>query len=84
MTKYFATILAKNNIVVNSISPGYIETKMVTKLPDNIITSIISEIPVGRLGKTSEIAHTVRYIVDDESAFLTGSNIAINGGQHMF
>lgn len=83
-TKSLAAEGARFGVTVNSISPGYIETKMVTGLPDNIITSIISEIPVGRLGKTSEIAHTVRYIVDDESAFLTGSNIAINGGQHMF
>ena len=84
VTKSLAAEGARFGVTVNSITPGYIETKMVTGLPEKIITSIVSEIPVGRLGKPSEIAHTVRYIVDEKSGFLTGSNIAINGGQHMF
>lgn len=83
-TKSLAAEGARFGVTVNSISPGYIETKMVMDLPEKIITSIVSEIPVGRLGKPFEIAHTVRYIVDEKSGFLTGSNIAINGGQHMF
>jgi acetoacetyl-CoA reductase len=83
-TKSLAAEGARFGVTVNSISPGYIETKMVMDLPEKIITSIVSEIPVGRLGKPFEIAHTVCYIVDEKSGFLTGSNIAINGGQHMF
>ena len=75
---------ARYGVTVNSISPGYIATKMVTALPEKTVNSIISDIPVGRLGQPSEIAHAVKYIADEKSGFLTGSNIAINGGQHMY
>jgi acetoacetyl-CoA reductase len=83
-TKSLAAEGARYGVTVNSISPGYIATKMVTALPEKIVNSIISDIPVGRLGQPSEIAHTVKYIADEKSGFLTGSNIAINGGQHMY
>jgi len=82
-TKALAAEGARFGVTVNSISPGYVETKMVTALPEKVITSIVSQIPVGRLGQPCEIAHTVLFIVDEKSAFLTGSNIAVNGGHYM-
>lgn len=84
-TKSLALEVAKKGVTVNTISPGYIGTKMVTAIPQDILdTKIIPQIPVGRLGKPEEIAGLVVYLASDEAAFVTGANIAINGGQHMF
>src|SRR5262249_7037504 len=83
-TKALALEVAKKGVTVNTISPGYIATKMVLAVPKEILdTKIIPQIPVGRLGKPEEIAALVAYLCSDEAAFVTGANIAINGGQHM-
>ncbi|MDQ9170739.1 acetoacetyl-CoA reductase [Oxalobacteraceae bacterium R-40] len=83
-TKALALEVARKGVTVNTISPGYIGTKMVTSIPEDVLnTKIIPQIPVGRLGKPEEVAGLVAYIASDEAAFLTGANIAINGGQHM-
>ena len=83
-TKALALEVAKKGVTVNTISPGYIGTKMVTAIPEEILNSkILPQIPVGRLGKPEEVAGLIIYLASDEAAFLTGANIAINGGQHM-
>jgi acetoacetyl-CoA reductase len=83
-TKALALEVAKKNVTVNTISPGYIGTKMVTAIPEEVLnTKILPQIPVGRLGKPEEVAGLVIYLASDEAAFVTGANIAINGGQHM-
>jgi acetoacetyl-CoA reductase len=69
---------------VNAIAPGYIDTDMVAAVPQNVLDKIIARIPVGRLGKASEIARGVMFLVADEGGFLTGSTMSINGGQHMY
>ena len=75
-TKALALETARKGVTVNTISPGYIGTKMVMAIPKEVLDSkIIPQIPVGRLGKPEEVAGLV--------AYLTGANIAINGGQHM-
>lgn len=84
-TKALALEVARKAVTVNTISPGYIGTKMVTAIPQEVLdTKIIPQIPMGRLGKPEEIAGLVAYLASDEAAFLTGANIAINGGQHMY
>ena len=84
-TKALALEVAKGGVTVNTISPGYIGTKMVMAIPQDILdTKILPQIPVGRLGKPEEIAGLVAYLASDEAAFVTGANISINGGQHMF
>jgi acetoacetyl-CoA reductase len=84
-TKALALEVAKKGVTVNTISPGYIGTKMVMAIPQEVLDSkIIPQIPMGRLGKPDEIAGLVAYLASDEAAFVTGANIAINGGQHMF
>ena len=84
-TKALALEVAKQGVTVNTISPGYIGTKMVTAIPQDILDSkILPQIPVGRLGKPEEIAGLVTYLASDEAAFVTGANISINGGQHMY
>jgi acetoacetyl-CoA reductase len=83
-TKALALEVAKKGVTVNTISPGYIGTKMVTAIPKDVLdTKILPQIPVGRLGKPEEVAGLVIYLASEEAAFLTGANIAINGGQHM-
>ncbi len=84
-TKALALEVAKQGVTVNTISPGYIGTKMVMAIPQEVLDSkILPHIPVGRLGKPEEIAGLVAYLASDEAAFVTGANISINGGQHMF
>ena len=83
-TKAAALEYAKKGVTVNTISPGYIGTKMVMAIPTEVLESkIIPQIPMGRLGKPEEVAGLVAYLSSDEAAFVTGANIAINGGQHM-
>ncbi len=84
-TKALALEVAKKGVTVNTISPGYIGTKMVTAIPKEILDSkILPQIPVGRLGKPEEIAGLIIYLCSEEAAFVTGANISINGGQHMY
>ena len=83
-TKALALEVARKGVTVNTISPGYIGTKMVLAVPKEVLDSkIIPQIPVGRLGKPDEVAGLVAYLCSEEAAFVTGANIAINGGQHM-
>jgi acetoacetyl-CoA reductase len=83
-TKALALEVARKGVTVNTISPGYIGTRMVMAIPREVLDSkIIPQIPIGRLGKPEEVAGLVAYLASDEAAFVTGANIAINGGQHM-
>jgi acetoacetyl-CoA reductase len=83
-TKALALETAKKGVTVNTVSPGYIGTKMVLAVPKEVLDAkIIPQIPVGRLGKPEEVAGLIAYLCSEEAAFVTGANIAINGGQHM-
>jgi acetoacetyl-CoA reductase len=83
-TKSLALEVARKGVTVNTISPGYIGTKMVMAIPKEVLDSkILPQIPLGRLGKPEEVAGLIIYLCSDEAAFVTGANIAINGGQHM-
>jgi acetoacetyl-CoA reductase len=84
-TKALALEVAKKGVTINTISPGYIGTKMVTAIPKEILdTKILPQIPIGRLGKPDEVAGLIIYLCSEEAAFVTGANISINGGQHMY
>lgn len=84
-TKALAQEVAKKGVTVNTISPGYIGTKMVMAIPKEVLDSkILPQIPVGRLGRPEEVAGLIIYLASDEAAFVTGANISINGGQHMY
>jgi len=83
-TKALSLEVARKGVTVNTISPGYIGTKMVMAIPKEVLdTKIIPQIPMGRLGRPEEVAGLVAYLASEEAAFVTGANIAINGGQHM-
>jgi len=84
-TKALALEVAKKGVTVNTISPGYIGTKMVMAIPQEVLdTKILPLIPQSRLGKPEEVAGLVAYLASEEAAFVTGANISINGGQHMY
>ena len=83
-TKALAQEGAGHGITVNAIAPGYIDTDMVAAVPANVLEKIVARVPVGRLGKASEIARGVLFLVEDEAGFITGSTLSINGGQHMY
>ncbi|WP_334130410.1 acetoacetyl-CoA reductase [Sneathiella sp.] len=83
-TKAMAQEGASQGITVNAIAPGYIDTDMVAAVPENVLAKIVAGIPVGRLGKASEIARGVCFLAADEAGFITGSTLSINGGQHMY
>jgi acetoacetyl-CoA reductase len=82
-TKSLAQEVASKGITVNTISPGYIETPMVMAIPEKIRDKIIAQIPVGRLGRPDEIARAVGFLAAQTSSFITGTNLAINGGQYL-
>jgi acetoacetyl-CoA reductase len=82
-TMALAQETASKGITVNTIAPGYIATEMVMAIAPAIREKIIQSIPLGRLGKPEEIGALVSYLASDMAAFITGSEIAINGGQHM-
>jgi acetoacetyl-CoA reductase len=83
----FTISLAQENarfgITVNTVSPGYVGTDMVMAVPEEVREKIVTQIPIGRLGKPEEIAHAVAFFTGDETAWITGANLAINGGHYM-
>ena len=74
---------AKFGVTVNTVSPGYVGTDMVMAVPEEVREKIVAQIPVGRLGKPEEIAHAVAFFTTDAAAWITGANLAINGGHYM-
>ena len=82
-TKALAQEGAFKGITANVICPGYIATEMTGAMKQEVLDSIIKQIPVGRMGKPEEIADMVAYLVRDDSAFITGATFSVNGGQYM-
>ncbi|GLQ89300.1 acetoacetyl-CoA reductase [Dyella flagellata] len=84
-TESLALEVARYGVTVNTVSPGYTATQMVSSVPREVLESkIIPQIPIGRLGQPEEIAALVGFICSDAAGFMTGSNVAMNGGQHMY
>jgi len=83
----FTISLAQENarfgITVNTVSPGYIGTDMVMAVPEEVRNKIVAQIPTGRLGNPDEIAYAVSFFLPDEASWITGANLAANGGQYM-
>lgn len=83
-TKALALEVASKGITVNTISPGYVATDMVSNMNSKVLEQVIAAIPVGRLAAPAEIARVVTFLAAEEAGFITGANIAVNGGQHMY
>ena len=83
-TKALALEVARHGVTVNTVSPGYLRTRMVEAVPVEVMRDkILPQIPMGRLGEPDEIAGLVAYLASEQAGFMTGANLAINGGQHM-
>ncbi len=83
-TKALAQEVASKGVTVNTVSPGYVATEMVKKMSPAVLEKVIAQIPVGRLAEPDEVARVVAFLAADEAGYITGANIAINGGQHMY
>lgn len=83
-TKALAQEGAKYGVTVNAVAPGYVDTDMVAAVPPAVLEKIVAKIPVGRLAHANEIARGVAFLTADEGAFVTGSTMSLNGGQHMY
>ena len=81
-TKALAQETAAKGITVNAVAPGYIDTEMVSAVPEAALAKIVAGIPVGRLGHAEEIAACVAFLARDDSSFITGATITANGGQY--
>jgi acetoacetyl-CoA reductase len=82
-TKALAQETATKGITVNAVAPGYIDTEMVSAVPQNVLDRIIGAIPVGRLGTAEEIAACVAFLAREDASFITGASLTVNGGQYM-
>lgn len=83
-TKSLAQELMSRNITVNSISPGYVNTRLMQGIRPDILQTIIDLIPAKRLAEPEEVAWAVEFLVSDKSRYITGANLSINGGLHMY
>jgi len=82
-TKALAREVAEDGITVNTVSPGYVDTNMVASVPVEIRDAIVRKIPVGRLARPEEIAWAVAFLAAEESGYITGANLPVNGGLFM-
>ncbi|HBD64928.1 MAG TPA: beta-ketoacyl-ACP reductase [Clostridiales bacterium] len=83
MTKSMARELGKKNILVNAIAPGFIQTEMTDKIPDDVKAEMIKNIPLQRLGQPSDIADSVEFLISDMASYITGQVLSVNGGYYM-
>jgi 3-oxoacyl-[acyl-carrier protein] reductase len=83
MTRALARELGSRNITVNCIAPGFIETDMTAKLPEEQQKALLGQIPLGHLGKPQDIAHAVAFVAGPQAAYITGQEIHVNGGMYM-
>ena len=83
-TKALALEGAKHGITVNTVAPGYVDTYLMREMPERILNKIVEKSPVHRLGTAEEIGHAVIFLVDEKSAWTTGSTLTLNGGTHMY
>ncbi|MGA8099247.1 MAG: 3-oxoacyl-[acyl-carrier-protein] reductase [Candidatus Cybelea sp.] len=83
LTKSLALEMAQRGITVNSVAPGFIETEMVAAIPEAALAKVVEKIPQRRLGKPEEVARVVRFLLEDDSSYITGAVYSINGGLDM-
>jgi acetoacetyl-CoA reductase len=80
LTKTLALENAQKGITVNAVCPGFIETDMVSAIPDTVKTKIQDEIPMKRFGTAQEVARAVRFLISNDASYITGQELNINGG----
>ena len=82
-TKALAREVAPRNVTVNTVAPGFIETKILDTIPEDIQTSLMGVIPLGRVGQAEEVAKAVAFLTSDDAAFITGHVLVVDGGMAM-
>jgi NAD(P)-dependent dehydrogenase (short-subunit alcohol dehydrogenase family) len=82
-TKSLALEMAQRGITVNCVAPGFIETEMVAAIPQAALAKVVEKIPQRRLGRPEEVARVVRFLLEDESSYITGAVYTVNGGLDM-
>lgn len=80
ITRSLALSYARENIRVNAIAPGYVDTPILAMVPDDAKAAMASQLPIGRLGKDTEIADLICFLLSDEASFITGAIVPIDGG----
>ena len=83
LTKSAARELAKRNITVNAVAPGFIETDMTAVLPEKGREALLQNIPMERLGSVDDVAYAVRFLVSPQAGYITGQVLSVNGGMYM-
>jgi acetoacetyl-CoA reductase len=83
-TKSLAQEVIKKGVTVNAVSPGYIDTDMTRAIRKDIREQIVDSIPAGRMGLPQDIANAIAFLASDDSSYITGANISVNGGLHMY
>jgi 3-oxoacyl-[acyl-carrier protein] reductase len=83
LTKAVAAEVARRNITVNAVAPGFIDTAMTEKLPEEVRQKILSIVPLGRMGTDRDVAAAVRFLASDEANYITGHVLNVNGGMYM-
>ncbi len=83
LTKSLALETAQRGITVNCVAPGFIETEMVASIPAEALAKVVERIPQRRLGRPEEIARVVKFLLDDDSSYITGAVFSVNGGLDM-
>ena len=82
-SKSLALETARRGITVNCVAPGFIETEMVGAMPQAVLDAVIEKIPTRRLGRPEEVARVVRFLLEEESGYITGAVFSVNGGLDM-
>lgn len=83
LTKSVARELARRNVTVNAITPGFIATDMTEEMTDQARAAMMDQIPLGRLGEPADVAHAVLFLASDQAAYITGQVLGVNGGMYM-
>jgi len=83
MTRALARELGSRNITVNCVAPGFIETDMTASLQEDQQKALLGQIPLGHLGKPSDVAHAVAYLASPQASYVTGQELHVNGGMYM-
>jgi len=83
LTKSVAKELARRNVTVNAVTPGFIETDMTQELSDKAREALLEQIPMGRLGASDDVAAAVLFLVSEGAAYVTGHVLSVNGGMYM-
>ena len=83
MSKSLAIEYAKKNITINCVSPGFIQTAMTENIPEKVKLILTSRIPMGKLGTTEDVSNCVAFLSSEDSSYITGETLHVNGGMYM-